>query len=378
MAAAFQPYTPQTPASPETFAGRREILTYVQEALEATRQQRRGRSVLLHGYRGSGKTSALRKIEAMALHAEPDAVVVEVPLRMPSSETLLVHAIAEQVRRSLARQVGPSARVRRALRSLSSITVLGSGVQRVPEAPQTVLHPLTVWAEVLQAMEGKPLFCICIDDGELLETEQVGILKTITESDSPAPILMVVAGGPELLEKLSVRGGSPVLRAFTGAVFDLGQFTVDETRDALEAPLGRLHSSTRWEPGAVSLVHHLTHGYPYLVQCFGAAVYAPGRRISAADVRGGVPRALGLASSWLERELPHASDQDIRTFVKVASLGRSEMRSDDLRPLNLVPAYLSRLERAGVLKRLARGHYELRMAPVVAYFHALRRGLEVE
>lgn len=349
---------------------------YVREALETAHQQRRGQSILLHGYRGSGKTSALRKIEAMSVDAEPGAIVVEVPLRVPSSDALLLHAIAEQVRRSLARKAGASARVKRALESLSSVTVLGSGVQRVPPAPESPLHPLTVWADILEALEGRPLFCLCIDDAELLETEQVGILKTIAESVTSIPILMVVAGGPELLEKLSVRGGSPVLRAFSGAIFDLGQFTLEETREALEAPLRRTSSHASWDPPAVARIHHFTHGYPYLVQCFAAAAYVGGRRITAADVEGRIPQALRLASSWLERELSRASDEDIRTFVKIADLGQSEFSSDDLRPLRIMPAYLSRLERAGVLKRLARGHYELRMAPAVAYFHALRRGLE--
>ena len=372
----MQPYTPQTPASPETFAGRHEMLDYVREATETARQHRRGRSILLHGYRGSGKTSALRKIEAMVVEVESTSVVVEVPLRVPSSEALLLHAIAEQVRRSIARHAGTSARVRQALQSLSSITVLGSGVQRVPPTPEAALHPLTIWADVLEALDGVPVFCLCIDDAELLETEQVGILKTIAESASPTPIVMIVAGGPELIEKLSMRGGSPVLRAFSGAIFDLGQFTLEETREALEAPLRHLKSPAHWEEQAVTAIHHLTHGYPYLVQCFAAATYLGGRRITASDVQSKVPQALRLAASWLERELPRASDEDIRTFVKIANLGQSEMSSEDLRPLEIVPAYLSRLERAGVLKRLARGHYELRMAPAVAYFHALRRGLD--
>ena len=372
----MQPYNPQIPASPEAFAGRHEMLAHVQAALEAAVGQRRGQSILLHGYRGSGKTSALRKIQAMATAADPAGLIVEVPLRVPSSDALLIHAIAEQVRRVIARQSSPSARVKRALQSLNSISILGSGVQRTPPAPESALHPLTIWSDIIEAMEGRPFLCLCIDDAELLEAEHVGILKSIAEWPSPTPILMVVAGGQELLERLSVRGGSPVLRTFSGAVFDIGQFTLAETREALETPLLRLGVRTSRDQAAVGLIHHLTHGYPYLVQCFAAAAYEPDRTISERRVRESTPEALRVASSWLERELPHASDEDIRTFVKIANLGRSEMTSEDLAPLNLIPAYLSRLERAGVLKRVARGHYELRLAPAVAYFHALRRGLD--
>lgn len=96
-----------------------------------------------------------------------------------------------------------------------------------------------------------------------------------------------------------------------------------------------------------------------------------------ADVSLAVPDSLALASSWLERELPEASDKDFRAFAKVAGLGRSDLRSADALRLGISHIYLSRLTNLGALKRLARGHYEMRMAPAIAYFHALRRGLVV-
>lgn len=371
-------YHPQTPASPETFAGRQEMQAYVGEALETARELARGSSMLLHGYRGSGKTSALRKIEALVLVAEPKAVVVEIPLRVPSSEAMLVHAIAEQSSRTLATRPGLPSKVKRSLKTLSAVSVLGTGVERVPAEVRPPSHPLTVWRETLDALRGTPIFCICIDDAELLRAEEIGILKTMAETSSPVPILLAVAGGPELREKLSQKDASPILRVFSGAVFDIGQFTLDETREALEAPLKAAHVTSRWDSSAVGALHHLSHGYPYLVQCFAAAVYREGNAITAEDVRRKTPQALQLASSWLERELADASDEDIRTFAKITSLGRSDLRADDISRLGIEYAYVGRLVKEGALKRLARGHYEIRKAPAIAYFHALRRGLTLE
>jgi energy-coupling factor transporter ATP-binding protein EcfA2 len=352
-------------------------LSFVESALEVAGTLHRGSAMLLYGYRGSGKTSALRKIQSIVQASVPNAVVVEVPLRVPSSESTLVHGIAEAIRRQVSAQAHVSNRMKAALESLTAVNVLGTGVERVARQSPAPSNLLTVWKDSLTALGKLPLLCVCVDDAELLKTGEVGILKTMVETVSPIPILISVAGGPELMEKLSLREASPILRAFTGAIFDIGQFTSEETHEALDAPLKRAKASGKWDPSAVQTIHHLTHGYPYLVQCFAAATYRDGRRLTEVDVRNAIPEALRLASSWLERELPVASDEDIRSFVRIASLGRSDVRSSDVVRLGVNHIYISRLTAAGVLKRLARGHYELRMAPAIAYFHALRRGLAV-
>ncbi len=371
----MQPYDPQRPATPGTFAGRRDLLAFVENALQVAAAVHRGSAMLLYGYRGSGKTSALRKIQAMVREAAPTAIVVEVPLRVPSSEAMLVHGIAEMVRRQVASQARLTRRMRQALESLSAVTVLGTGVERTPTPAFTPSTLLTVWKDALTALGEVPLLSICIDDAELLKAGEIGILKTMVETDAPVPILIAVAGGPELMEKLSRREASPILRAFSGAVFDIGQFTLEETREALDAPPKLVKGTGRWDSSAVQAIYHLTHGYPYLVQCFAAAAYQDGRRIREAEVQVAIPGALRFASSWLERELPEASDEDIRAFAKIASLGKSDLRSVDVLRMGINHIYLSRLTAQAVLKRLARGHYELRMAPAIAYFHALRRGL---
>lgn len=80
----MQPYDPQRPATPETFAGRQPLLAFVENALQAARSLRRGSAMLLYGYRGSGKTSALRKIQSLVRESAPKGIVVEVPLRVPA------------------------------------------------------------------------------------------------------------------------------------------------------------------------------------------------------------------------------------------------------------------------------------------------------
>jgi type II secretory pathway predicted ATPase ExeA len=359
------------------FAGRQGLLHFVENAVTEAAISHRGSALLLHGYRGSGKTSALRKIQSIILAREPNGIVVEVPLRVPSSEAMLVHGIAEMIASQVASRARITTRMRKALESLSAITVLGTGIDRTPPATLPPSTLLMVWKDALKALGDLPILGIGIDDAELLQSGEIGILKTMIETVSPVPLLISVAGGPDLLEKFSRRETSPILRAFSGAVFDIGQFTLEETREALEAPLGRIKAKGRWDLGAVQALHHLTHGYPYLVQCFAAAAYRDSRRITEADVRDSISAALGLASSWLERELMEASDEDIRAFAKIGGLGKAELRASDFLRLGINSVYIHRLAELGVLKRVARGFYELRMAPAIAYFHALRRGLDL-
>lgn len=314
----------------------------------------------------------------MVHEAAPRGVVVEIPLRIPSSETMLIHGIAEAVRRQVSSQARLTTRMKEALESLRAVTVVGTGVERSPPAAPPASALMTIWKDALTALGELPLLCVCIDDAELLKAGEIGILKTMVETETAVPILMAVAGGPDLMEKLSRREASPILRSFSGAVFDIGQFTPSETRPALEAPIAIIKGTGRWESSGVQAIHHLTHGYPYLVQCFAAAAYHEHRAIKSEDVRSAIPQALRLASSWLERELPEASDEDIRAFAKIATRNQSDLRSTDMLNAGVNPLYIGRLTKLGVLKRLARGHYELRMAPAIAYFHALKRGLEIE
>jgi hypothetical protein len=372
----MQPYDPQRPATPESFAGRRELVTFVERAIETGTTLHRGTAILLHGYRGAGKTSALRKIESIVRSSAPRSIVIEVPLRAPSSELVLIQSFAELIQQQVDLEASIPQRVKRALSLVKSVSVLGTGVERSSGPRPVHSTPIAVWKDVLAALRGISVLCVCLDDAELLKVGEVGILKTIVETDSPMPVLIAVAGGPDLLEKLSARDTSPILRAFSGAIFDIGQFSLEETREALLAPLASIVKPSEWDATAIQEIHHLTHGYPYLVLCFAAATYRERTVLTAKDVKFSIPASLKLAASWLDREMPQASDEDIRAFARIATLGKSQLRSSEMLRVGVNPIYVSRLVSLGVLKRVSRGAYELRKAPAVAFFHILKRGLD--
>lgn len=289
-------------------------------------------------------------------------------------EDRLFASIVAEVSRELSSRSTIGDRLGEVLRRVSAVTVGGMGVgfSPGPPGPGTAL---SLWRELIASFEGVPLLLILIDDAEQLDDSGMGALKTIAEAHSPTPVLLVVTGGLEFSDKLSQHDASPVARIFSGSKLDIGEFSEAETSEALDAPLHRVGSTSRWTDDGVALVHALSRGYPYLVQCVAHATFRESSTIGEQEVQAKIGDALEVGSSWLQRECQGASDEDIVAFAKIASTGKSHLRSSEIRELGIQSQYIGRLVTAKILLKISYGHYELRKAPVVAYYHVLRRQL---
>ena len=370
----MKPYAPGQPADPESFAGRTKLIETVHGVLDEAIQLRRSSALLVQGYRGSGKTSAIRKIEALTRDAVPGSLVAEVQLRSRSSEEHLLLSIVRDIHQQLETRQTLGSQVKDWMGRVSGLSMAGTGITFGPKTNLGATGGLTLWKSCVTALEKEPLLLVCIDDAELLDATGLGVLKTIAESHPPVPVILVVAGVRELWEAL-VKEASPIARIFSGAIFDVGEFTLDETKGALEAPVTKINGSGRWTEDGVREVQKLSHGYPYLVQCFAAAAYTEGISITAHRVEESLSSALDIGRGWLERECRNLSDEDIRAFAKLAASGKAVFKSGEINALGVQNVYVSRLKRMKVLTKVSRGIYELRKAPAIAYYHALRRGI---
>ncbi len=373
----MNPYDPGVPASPESFAGRQALLATVEERLEKAIKWKRSSALLLYGYRGSGKTSALRKIGEVVLKRSPRALTAEIQPRAPLGDSALVGAISEEVQQAARRAPGLSSKVRATMKQISSISIMGTGVSVSGRRGERISNPMTVWRDTLEVLQAVPVIVVMIDDAEFLDTTGLGVLKTLAEMNSPVPIMLVVAGGLELLDRMSKHEYSPILRNFSGAMFDIGTLSSEETGEALAAPLDTVGSATKWTSEAVASVFQLTHGYPYLVQCLAQATFREDAVLRPSDVQAAIPKALSIGASWMEREASDASDEDIRVFVRIANLNQPQFKAAEAVRAGVPTIYLGRLTKRGILRKVSRGKYELRKAPVIAYYHALKRGLTV-
>lgn len=354
------PYVPTDAIPPSYFAGRKDILARAQQVVDQASRKVHG-GILLSGHRGIGKTSALRAIEA----GLPDDIAV-VRIRF-SKKMRLEDFAAELLGHIRAEHEDWKARLHIAEIELPMITI-----RREPRS-EGEASPSVALLRIFRALRRVGILWLSLDDMDYVDRDALSLLKSAMEEAQQPTVVIAVAGGPELRQHL-VSEHSPIIRFFTGSDFDLSNFTLEETREALELPVRRTAGSPQWAESAVREVHRWTSGYPYLVQCLAYSAY-PSGKLDAAGVTRSVERALALAGTWMEQEISRASDQDIRAFDKLATARRTEWRSGDLSRLGIDPIYVGRLVKLGVLNKIARGHYVVVKPPMIARYHMWRRKL---
>jgi hypothetical protein len=140
-----------------------------------------------------------------------------------------------------------------------------------------------------------------LDDMDYVQGEALSLMKSAMEEAREPTVILAVCGGPELRQNLASEH-SPIIRFFTGSDFDLGNFTLEETTEALELPTRANQMDVKWTHEAVKEVHRWTGGYPYLIQCLAYAAFREGV-IDKSAVEGALAKALGMAGTWMEREI---------------------------------------------------------------------------
>ena len=373
----MNPYLPSQPVTPESFAGRRELIEKVLESVEAALSPaKRSTAIMLHGHRGSGKTSAIRKIESLVRQEAAASVVVEVQLLAQSDDDQLLKMLIDNIARQERQAPGRWPRWGDFFKRLSSLEVgpLKVGVNEARASAPTTSQAL--WNECIDALVPAPLLLVAVDDADYLDAEGLGFLKTIAESHSPLPLILAVAGGPQLLDLMNEAHLSPVARIFSGAKFNIGELSRAETGEALVAPPRANGIDVTWTEGAKTKVFQISHGYPYLVQCVAYSAFKGPGTIEAPSVEDSIPKALEVGENWLDRALQGASDVDVVAFYKLARSGKNAFKSGEIISMGIQSPYIGRLVKLRVLKKVSRGHYDLALAPVIAYYHHLARSLE--
>lgn len=372
------PYDPQNPAKPNYFGGRHAVLTKVQERIDRALTQKQSGGILIYGFRGVGKTSLLNKIRSII---EPD-------VREPNKNTIVISRRLsrttndEELYRILVESLVDE--IERRKTSFEKVTEKASTVKSISFAQFQVAFSIrkgersefSRWQTAVRALKNTELVIIEIDDADYLSVEAISELKTIVEHTTHVPLLVVVSGGADFNKKL-VNDFSPIARVFSGAAFNIGEFSQEETREVLELPLK--NEATRWTQDAIQTVHKLSKGYPYLVQCLASASYTENREIEKKYVVDALKQALDIGKPWFENELVDASDNDIISFAKIADSGKTTLKSTEITTdLGISPIYIGRLVKLKVIEKINRGRYTLIKAPIIAQYHLLKRGLKTK
>lgn len=370
------PYDPQTPARPEYFGGREHILLKVKERITIAKEHNKSGGILIYGHRGVGKTSLINKIISEVSGSEnlpSDILIISRRLARTTNDQELYTLLNEELKEQVQKRKNIIERIKNAARNVESISAFNFGLDIDKENSER--SPYHRWRSYIENLKNVSLILIAIDDADFLSLEAIGELKTIVEEMSKTPILLTISGFIDFEEKL-VDKYSPVARVFSGANFNIGRFNLEETREVLTKPL--VKENTKWTKEGVIAVHKETSGYPYLVQCVASASYIEEGVITEKNVTESIKHAVDIGKSWLDHEIPAASNQDVISFAKIARLDKDIVQSTEISKVGVSPPYVGRLVKLKILKQIRRGRYSIEKSPMIAIFELLKRGLSEE
>ncbi len=368
------PYDPQNPVNPHYFGGRKHILKIVEERIERAKKQQQPGSVLICGHRGVGKTSLMKKIMSIADpdRKEKNVLAIYRRLAKTTSDSELYQIITESIIEEIDSKRSTAQKIKKAAKNIKSAKVgeIELNINKQDLSEKTPYHKLQA---VIRSLKNVDFILVAIDDADYFSIEAIGELKSIVEEQNKPPILLAVSGGVEFETKLT-DDYSPIARIFSGADFNIGEFSTEETKEVLEKPLQ--NRDTEWKEEAINKVQELSKGYPYLVQCIASASYIEKGTITAELVSSKIEDALELGRPWLNNEVKNASDIDMQSFSKICGLDKEIIKSSEMNNLGILPIYIGRLVQHKIIERISRGRYKLKKPPIIALYHKLKRNLK--
>ncbi len=367
------PYDPQTPARPEYFGGREQVLKIVRERIAIAKEHSKSGGILIYGHRGVGKTSLINKIISEMSGSEDnpsDILIISRRLARTTNDQELYKLLNEELKQQVEKRKNLIEKIKTAAKNIEGISAFNFSFDRLKkDVEQSQYHQ---WRENVENLKNVKLILITLDDADFLSIEAIGELKTIVEEISNTPILLTISGFMDFEEKF-VDKYSPVARIFSGANFNIGRFSLEETSEVLDKPL--INNKTKWDRVAIQVVQKVTSGYPYLVQCIASASYIENYTITEKRVKECIKQAVNIGKSWLDHEIPEASNQDVISFAKIAKLDKDIVQSTEISRVGVSPPYIGRLVKLKILKQIRRGRYSIEKSPMIATFELLKRGL---
>jgi len=355
------PYSPGAGTRPPALVGREREIDAMDIALQRLLLGRDGRSEMLTGLRGVGKTVLLNEFEHLADARGYFHEHIEV-----SEDGELPPRLAAAFRRVLLsmdarRRIGE--RVHRALGILKAFTI------RLPDGVELNIDVDPVHGPADSGDLATDLAGLFVELGEVARDHGTGVLITIDElhyvklatlealvmglhraTQLALPITVAGAGLPSLAT-LTGEAKSYAERIFTFPV--IGSLTGDQPLEALEVPAA--DEGVRWAPEALTRVVEVTGGYPYFLQEFGKQAWdvAEGPHlITLDDVERSIPVATAeLDDGFFRVRTGRTSDPERAYLRAMAELGPGPVRSVEVAELLGKKATALGPTRDGLLKK---------------------------
>lgn len=331
------PYSPGAGTRPPALVGREQEIDAMDVALQRLLLERDGRSQMLTGLRGVGKTVLLNEFELLAeargyFHEHIEVTEDgDLPLRLASAFRRVLLAMDAR------RRIGE--RIRHSLGVLKAFSVRIAGGLEVSIDVDAVHGPADS-GDLASDLAG-----LFVELGEVCRDHSTGLLVTIDELHYVAsatlealimglhraaqlrlPVTIAAAGLPSLAS-LTGEAKSYAERMFSFPV--IGSLDAVQAREALEVPAA--DEGVRWSRAALERVVNVTEGFPYFLQEFGKQAWDAAQRsdrIDAGDVERSIPVATAeLDDGFFRVRTGRTSDRERAYLRAMAELSPGPIRS---------------------------------------------------
>ena len=261
------PFRPGPGGLPPYLAGRAEEQALFRSRLAVLdRGEPTPSEIILYGPRGNGKTALLAWIEKVAAPSYSVDVIRLTPSKIRTGLQLAERLLPKHWWKGIKPDTI----------ALRGVTWRPGADSRPPEADQ-----------VLAARASKRGLILLLDEAHTLDP-RVGqeLLNAAQEVGREAPFLLVLAGTPNLRDHLGTMGASFWNRS---RKLRIGRLDESAAADAIRLPLESQETSI--SDDALAHVVRESHGYPFFLQLWGAALWnranadpsLPLRRLTTAD-----------------------------------------------------------------------------------------------
>jgi len=290
----LNPYTPGAGVSPPELVGRDVLLEKASIALQRIALGRFGKSLILTGLRGVGKTAVLNRIRQSAEAEKLIAIRIEAPegrslpsLLVPGLNSALVKLslgkatskIATQAFKALLSFVSAmklkyqdvELAVDLNLDPASEAFSADSNNPKIPLAPD-LDHELVQLFQAVGALakSRETAVILFIDELQILDEKELAslIMALHMAAQDALPITLVAAGLPQILAKMGQA------KTYAERLFDfieLGPLDPQSATKALVIPAEKL--GVIYDSGALAEILKQTAGYPYFLQEWGKNIW---------------------------------------------------------------------------------------------------------
>lgn len=338
------PYNPGAGTRPRELTGRSNEIRAMDVALQRLLIGRNGRSQLLTGLRGVGKTVLLDEFSDVA---ERRGYICEhIEVTEDGSLALRLAAALRRVLLKLDRKKRAGNVARQALGVLKAFTLT------LPDGSSLHIDVDAISGPADSGDLAGDLAGLFEEIGRAAKAHSTGVLVTIDElhyvplgvlealiiglhraSQLALPITIAGAGLPSL-PAVAGEAKSYAERMFTFP--EIGSLPLEEAGEAIRVPA--MSEGVAWDDDAVALMYEVTQGYPYFIQEFGRQSWDMAEdgsgTIRRTDVERSVPLAIDeLDSGFFQVRIGKTKDPERAYLRAMAELGPGIVKSGDVAKL---------------------------------------------